>query len=119
MINIRKHISFLAILLIPVYLLVLKSSIRNTHTHVLPNGVIIVHSHPFTDAKTGLPLKHSHSQNQILFYQLFAFDFFNSAPETVLPETFSAVESELISFFTRQVPVGCSQAVLVRGPPLC
>jgi len=113
----RRHINLLALLLIPVYLLVLASWVKNRHTHVLPNGTIITHSHPFTDAKTGFPVKHGHTQNQILFLQLFSFDFFESSPEVFIAEDFSNFRSETNTVYTAQISISFRTTAFLRGPP--
>lgn len=118
MVKLRKHISILAILLIPVYMLVLGSTIRNRHSHVLPNGVVITHSHPFTDAKTGLPLKHGHTSNQVLFYQLFTFDFFQSSPEVFIPAGDCPIQREINTIYAEQLSHRTVNAAFLRGPPV-
>lgn len=117
MVKLRKHISFLAILLIPVYLLVLESSIKNKHSHVLPNGLVITHSHPFTDSN-GEPVKHSHTPNQVLFYQLFTFDFFQSSPEIFIPADDSPVQREINTIYAEQLSHRTVNAAFLRGPPV-
>lgn len=113
----HRHINLLALLLIPVYLLVMGSWVKNRHTHVLPNGTIITHSHPFTDAKTGLPLKHGHTQNQIVFLQLFTFDFFESSPEVFLAEDYINIRSEITTFYSAQNLISFRSTAFLRGPP--
>jgi hypothetical protein len=107
----------LALLLIPVYLLVLASWVKNRHTHVLPNGTIITHSHPFTDAETGFPVKHGHTQNQILFLQLFSFDFFESSPEVFIADQISNFFSETNTVYTAQISISFRTTAFLRGPP--
>jgi hypothetical protein len=116
MARLRKHISFLAILLVPVYLLVLGSTIRNRHSHVLPNGLVITHSHPFTDSN-GEPVKHSHTSNQVLFYQLFTFDFFQSSPEVVVSADDSPVQREINAIYAEQLSSRTVATSFLRGPP--
>ena len=118
MVKLRRNIHILAVLLIPVYLLVMGNSILNRHTHVLPNGMMITHSHPFTDAKTGLPVKHNHTPNQVLFYQLFTFDFFQSSPEAVLSINDSPIQSEIKPLYADQFSVGIVSTSFLRGPPV-
>ena len=118
MVNLRKHISWLAFLLIPVYFLVLGSTVKNRHTHVLPNGMVITHSHPFTDAG-GKPIQHSHTRNQIVFFQLFTFDFFESTPEVVLTEKTADLQGEIKSISIKQISETYTSAIFLRGPPAC
>ena len=117
MARLRKHISFLAILLVPVYLLVLGSTIKNRHSHVLPNGLVITHSHPFTDSN-GEPVKHSHTPNQVLFYQLFTFDFFQSSPEIYIPADDSPVQREINTIYAEQFSSCTTTTAYLRGPPV-
>lgn len=116
MVKLRININILAILLIPVYLLVVGNSIRNRHSHVLPNGMVITHSHPFTDAK-GLPVKHSHSRNQIVFFQLFTFDFFDSSPEVFMAEKQLNAGNEILIFYSDHTPAFYYSSIFLRGPP--
>jgi len=118
MVKLRKNIQILAVLLIPVYLLVMGNSILNRHTHMLPNGIVITHSHPFTDTKTGLPVKHNHTPNQVLFYQLFTFDFFQSSPEVFLSINDSPFQREIKTFYADQFSVGILFTSFLRGPPV-
>jgi hypothetical protein len=117
MIKLRKHIALFALLLIPVYLLVLGSTIRNRHSHVLPNGLVITHSHPFTDA-TGKPIKHSHTPNQILFYQLFTFDFFQSSPELSVTSVIQSFQEEIATCYTEEFLTSTPSVAFLRGPPV-
>ncbi len=117
MLRLRKHISILAILLIPVYLLVLGSTIRNRHSHVLPNGLVITHSHPFTDA-SGQPVKHGHTANQILFYQLFTFDFFQSSPVVFVSASDSYVQREINTIYVGEFSPRTATTAYLRGPPV-
>jgi hypothetical protein len=117
MVRRRKHISFLAILLIPVYLLVLGSSIKNRHSHVLPNGVVITHSHPCTDSN-GEPVKHSHTSNQVLFYQLFTFDFFQSSPEVFISASDTSVQREINTIYAGEFSPRTVATAFLRGPPV-
>lgn len=117
MIKLRKHITLIALLLIPVYLLVLGSTIRNRHSHVLPNGLVITHSHPFTDAD-GKPVKHGHTGNQFLFYQLFTFDFFQSSPELILSENTHSFQQEIKSVYAETFITRTSSKAFLRGPPV-
>ena len=118
MVKLRKHISWLALLLIPVYFLVLGSTVKNRHTHVLPNGMVITHSHPFTDSN-GKPIQHGHTSNQIVFFQLFTFDFFESASEAVLPEQTADLQGEIKPICVSQIPEIHPSAIFLRGPPAC
>ncbi len=117
MVELRKNINVLAILLIPLYLLVMGNSILNRHTHVMPNGVVITHSHPFTDSKTGLPVKHNHTRNQIVFFQLFTFDFCDISPEVIIADNHASLCYEIKMWLTEPTPVSFISAIFLRGPP--
>jgi len=72
----RKNIRLLVWLLLPAYFLVLKNSIRNRHTHILPNGLVIVHAHPIEDKESDKPLNHhKHTKTEIFFFQLLSVDY--------------------------------------------
>ncbi len=52
-------------------LTVMYNNITNQHRHLLPNGQIIVHAHPFTKNDGKVPQKqHTHNSNQLLFISL-------------------------------------------------
>ena len=75
---IRKNIGFLIWLLLPAYFLILRNAIRNRHCHVLPNGLVIYHSHPVQDDGTPKPFSHhKHTKSEIFFFQNFNVHFHN------------------------------------------
>jgi hypothetical protein len=115
--KLRKYISILALLLIPVYFLVLGSSVKNRHTHVLSNGVVITHSHPFTDSN-GKPIQHGHTRNQIVFFHLFTFDFFDSSPTVFLAEETAVLQGEIKPCVCNTFPQTVSAVTFLRGPPV-
>lgn len=41
-----------------------------THVHILDNGVIIVHSHPFKSESDTIPFNHQHSKNDFVIINL-------------------------------------------------
>ncbi|MCD4791612.1 MAG: hypothetical protein K8R54_00135 [Bacteroidales bacterium] len=69
-----RHIShYLFIGLIPFILLMFVNASVNKHSHKLPNGEIIVHSHPFQSSGTEAPTSgHNHSEEEYLFYGLLS-----------------------------------------------
>ena len=69
-----RHIShFLLIGLIPFILLMFVNASVNKHSHKLPTGEIIVHSHPFQSSGTDAPASgHNHSEEEYLFYGLLS-----------------------------------------------
>ncbi|WP_321369113.1 hypothetical protein [uncultured Draconibacterium sp.] len=71
---IRKHTNLLFVLILPVYLYIVQTSIQNKHTHVYANGIVVTHSHPSSgdDPITD----HNHSQREICLYASLHFDLY-------------------------------------------
>lgn len=61
-----------ALLSIPVILLLFHNRIANWHLHVLYNGIVVEHAHPFSPSKsTDSPYqKHSHSSWEMFIYEV-------------------------------------------------
>lgn len=50
----------------------LLNSILFVHSHILPNGQIVVHAHPFVPKDNGQPKPHTHTPNEyVTFAKLF------------------------------------------------
>jgi hypothetical protein len=79
--------------------------------------MVITHSHPFTDAN-GSPVKHGHTRNQIVFFQLFTFDFFDSAPEVFISTGDHSFQHEIITVYAKQFSINTSSTAFLRGPPV-
>lgn len=59
--------------MLPVYFMLIGNSISNRHVHVLQNGMIISHAHPFeksTQNEKGTS-GHSHSKTELILFQSF------------------------------------------------
>ncbi|MCK4663228.1 MAG: hypothetical protein KAT68_10205 [Bacteroidales bacterium] len=66
--NISPHIFIVLILLVG---LLFANSIINKHYHVLSDGTVIVHSHPFAkNTENNQPANHHHSQKELLLLDL-------------------------------------------------
>jgi len=62
----RKIQKYASILLLFVLLTVMYNNIVNVHCHLLPNGQVIVHAHPFSKSESKEPQKqHTHTANQL------------------------------------------------------
>jgi hypothetical protein len=76
---IRRNIKFVFILVLPVYLYIVQSSILNKHTHFYSNGIVVSHSHPF-NSESEVPFNHEHSESEINLFCDLNIDF-HFAPE--------------------------------------
>ena len=75
--QIRRYIKFGFVLLLPAYFIMLASSVLNRHTHVLPNGIMVTHSHPFAKNADGeKQTNHQHSGKDYVFLQSFCVGFY-------------------------------------------
>ncbi|MEA3494845.1 MAG: hypothetical protein U9R42_02300 [Bacteroidota bacterium] len=77
-----KHIriKFISYLLLAGFILFLFNNVIFFHSHILPNGEIITHAHPFSKKTDSQPFKsHHHSKEDLVFIQnlqlLFAVSF--------------------------------------------
>jgi len=114
---IRKNTKVLFILILPVYFIIIQSSILNKHTHFFANGLVITHSHPL-DKNSEDPINnHGHTKTEICLFSLLNINFHTVTPEynidfkpTEYSEAFIStnIQSEYISPIFQIVP---------RGPP--
>ncbi|MGQ8337314.1 hypothetical protein ACUNWD_12255 [Sunxiuqinia sp. A32] len=91
--HLRKYIKIFIALVLPLYLGILANSISNMHIHVLANGMVVRHAHPYNHAKGGSE-SHQHTSKKLSFYDGFFLDFFdNSAPPTIMKVDLPLVET--------------------------
>lgn len=81
---IRKNTKLLFILVLPVYFYIVQSSILNRHSHFLPNGMVITHSHPLDKNSEGADNNHHHNKTEICFFSNIHFDYYSVSPEIQL-----------------------------------
>jgi hypothetical protein len=64
----KWYLKFAALLVIPAMVLLFHNRVSNWHYHVLYNGIVVEHSHPFSDSKKdGSPFQnHQHSDSEFL-----------------------------------------------------
>lgn len=66
----RYTIRTVALLLIPAYLLVQANSVMNRHKHILPDGSVVYHAHPFSkSAEEESKKQHTHTDQELYFFQ--------------------------------------------------
>ena len=66
--NIKKY---LIALLIPAVLCLFFNDISNKHYHILADGTVIQHAHPFNDTSSDTPFQeHEHSKTEFAFLAL-------------------------------------------------
>ena len=90
--RLRKNIKLILVLALPVYLMVLANSMMNMHVHVLSNGMVVRHAHPF-DHEEEEEHHHQHTDVEFSFYEGFCSDFVdNSSPLSGFVLTFPLIE---------------------------
>ncbi|WP_421919431.1 hypothetical protein [Marinifilum sp.] len=72
---VQQHIKKIAITGLYIMSLLILNNILFTHQHVLPDGKIIVHAHPFHKTDNP-PNKHHHSKSDFLVLQNISLLFF-------------------------------------------
>ena len=66
--QIRKIAKISTSLMIPVILLLFFNTSNNKHTHILPNGQIVNHAHPFKSDNSSTPYQnHKHTPFELIF----------------------------------------------------
>lgn len=99
------------------YLLVLQSSILNTHRHVLPNGVVIVHSHAWHN--NGQPInQHKHSKKELSFYASLYFHFYDNPDSVQVNFSVSEVDAHYYIFNEKAKPILSVFSKTPRAPPV-
>lgn len=100
-----SHILFL--LLLPALMWLFFNTTYNRHIHVLADGYVITHSHPFAKSQTASnPLQtHKHSKKEILLFGLFCEIVFTVLTLLVL-RPFLRAHPQILRFqFTHRVPI--------------
>lgn len=81
---IRKNTKLIFILVLPVYFYIVQSSILNQHSHFLPNGMVITHSHPLDKNSEDSNGDHHHNKTEICFFSNIHFDYYLVSPQIQL-----------------------------------
>ena len=116
----RRYIRFGFVLLLPAYFIILGNSVMNRHTHVLPNGIMITHAHPFAkNADSEKPLSHQHSGKDFFFLQSFCIDFYTISDYSFDFINYTYFQEELVffpEFFPKDIFIADNSQ---RAPPFC
>ena len=68
MVVLRKIKKYLIALLIPAILFLFFNNISNKHYHILSDGTVIQHAHPFKNSNSNSPFQnHKHSKTEFAF----------------------------------------------------
>lgn len=73
----RKYRLIFLLTVLPAFLWMEASFISNTHTHILPDGQIVVHAHPLGDNTKPDSENHTHSSSDLVFWTVIS-NFFLS-----------------------------------------
>jgi len=110
----RKIRQIIISLLIPAIIVLFFNHETNKHVHILPNGQIIVHSHPFNK---DIPVQHKHSKKELLLFS----QIFNSFSSNESPVTFIFISTFFVSIkyfdITKKVQKPILFFKLGRAPP--
>lgn len=116
MMRLRKYIKLFILLVLPVYLVLLGNSMSNMHLHVLSNGMVVKHAHPF-DREADRQDHHSHSDAETCYYQAFFLDFFDTfEPIQQLIADLSASEM-IVPYMVLNYSFQHANPNYLRGPP--
>ena len=114
----RRYMKFGFVLLLPAYFTILVNSVVNKHTHILPNGFVLTHAHPYDSSDAGFPKKHHHSEKEFFFFQSFSISDYNTADNDVVFQKISKPCQVFIISQIENVTLGVFSADNPRrGPP--
>ena len=113
---IRKHTNLLFVLILPVYLYIVQTSIQNKHTHVYANGIVVAHSHPTSDSD-GSGNNHNHSQREINLYSSLHSDFYETPGLTAFNFEVPVDHIDYIVYNEQEVSIPVLLLSIPRGPP--
>ena len=117
MLMLRKYIKVFILLVLPVYLILLGNSMSNMHIHVLSNGMVVRHAHPFSREQESKE-HHHHSGSESNYYQGFFLNYFDtSEPIFNVPVKLyvcQIIELPVISHYVFEA----SRHYFLRGPPV-
>ena len=82
----KKFSRFLILLLLPGVVWLLHNNIVNRHIHILSDGYVVSHSHPFDKSRGDWkdPNPHQHTRKELLLLDLFYMIIFSSLSVLVL-----------------------------------
>lgn len=116
----RKIQKYVSVALLFALILLMYNNFANQHRHLLSNGQIVVHAHPFSKKNDNLPeKKHTHNSNELFvisqinnlfsFILLVAF-VFKFITKTSFKRAFVSKNETYFSF--------CYSNIQSRDPPL-
>jgi len=113
------HKSIAAVLLVLFGLLTINNTIYQ-HRHILPDGTVIIHAHPFKTNPDGSPVKHTHTANEyIILSAVFHSVYLKAESVSLIALPVTGVISIIAPYIFR-ITVPFAIAVLsLRGPPIC
>jgi len=115
----RRFLKYGLLLVLPAYFLVLRNSMLNRHTHVLPNGLVITHAHPFNLPKGDKPInEHTHTQTEIFYFQYFSFDYFEINGQVFNPKTLGYRVFHFVPKPENQFTSCLALTTFLRAPPV-
>jgi len=85
----RKYIKVFILLFLPVYLLLLANSMLNMHVHILSNGMVVRHAHPFAHHSDPSGESHHHTGKEYIFYHGFFLNYYDTAESVAICQQFS------------------------------
>jgi hypothetical protein len=77
------YCKYLVFVLLAGYLSTTYSITSNKHYHILPNGKIVYHVHPFGNDNDHPIKNHTHTPDETIDFQCNTFDFFESSSPLV------------------------------------
>lgn len=106
----------LAFVLLGFVLLLTANQTFYTHSHILDNGTVITHAHPYDKGADNAPLKsHHHSQAELLVFNIFSFLW-----ATGFSFAFTVFIEKVLSFHffnEKAFHSTCWRFILGRAPP--
>lgn len=109
-----------AILLAPLVLLLFFNTAVNWHAHLLPNGRVIHHAHPFETANQGSPFQqHQHTDGQLMWLSVvFKIVSVLAVTYALLAGWHIAKKQQCQTAYVAHLPLPAMASASPRAPPV-
>jgi hypothetical protein len=110
----NKDKKLLVYLFFAAYLFCLQNSLFNTHVHVLPDGSVVRHAHPFSHNN---PNGHQHNHAEFHFYHGSSVSYFDTSDSGGFVPFLPSLFAVLVAFCVPRIHTAVVAGLRLRAPP--